>query len=290
MRKGAPTQSGRLFCSRPCLLCFLYNLFMTWIVGAAATTGYAVGVSDVRVSFGNGQELDCLQKLYPMARFIAAGFAGSVEIGFRMLDGLAYQLCGAPNDQAFLPQEVADCFAPLAKDIFRGAPQLSRDLGSHIILLGAHPTEDLGIPGWAQCFVHVLKSPDFVPESSSIGEVVSIGSGSQIDEYRDALARFSADPLSLIKMDIAGVGASSLILSMVIQKTVERNPARGISRHAHICIVKRGSINIQPNDENVYPPNGEKIEFRMPPVATTWDEFVKRLKSVGDDSPQGATC
>jgi hypothetical protein len=261
---------------------------MTWIVGAAASTGYAVGVSDIRVSFGNGQELDCLQKLYPMARFIAAGFAGSVEIGFRMLDGLAYQLRDAPNDQAFLPQEVVDCFSPLAKDIFKGAPAASRDLGSQLILLGAHPTEDLGIPGWTRCSVHILKSPDFVPESSSIGQVVSIGSGSQIVTYREALASMSADPFSLIKMDTTGVGASSLILSMVIQKTVERNPAKGISCHAHICIVRRGSVNIQPNDEDVYPPNGEKIEFRMPPVATTWDEFIVRLASAGRNSPQSA--
>jgi hypothetical protein len=213
-----------------------------------------------------------------------------VEIGFRMLDGLAYQLRGAPNDQAFLPQEVVDCFAPLAKDIFEGAPAASRDLGSHIILLSAHPTEDLGIPGWARCSVHVLKSPDFVAESSSIGQVVSIGSGSQIDTYRDALARLSADPLSLIKMDTAGVGASRLILSMVVQKTVERSPAQGISCHAHICIVRRGGVNIQPNDEDVYPPNGEKIEFRMPPVATTWDEFVERLASAGRNSPRSAIC
>jgi hypothetical protein len=221
---------------------------MTWIVAAAAHTGYAVGISDIRVSFGNnGQELDCLQKIYPMAPFIAAGFAGSVEIGFRMLDGLAYQLRDAPKDQAFLPQEVADCFTPLGKDIFRRASEECRKLGSHIILLGAHPTDDVGIPGWTRCSVHILKSPDFVPECASIGQVVSIGSGSQIDTYRDALARLSADPLSLIKMDTAGLGASSVILSMVVQKTIERNPAPGISRHAHICLVRRGSIIIQPN-------------------------------------------
>lgn len=242
---------------------------MTWIVGAAAATGYAVGISDIRVSFGKGQELDCLQKLYPMARFIAAGFAGSVEIGFKLLEGLAYQLRGAPNDQAFLPQEVADCFAPLAKDIFERASAQSKNLGSQVILLGAHPTEDLGIPGWARCAVHVLNSSGFAPQSSSASQVVSIGSGSQIDKYRDALAHLSADPLSLIKMDTAGVGASSLILSMVVQKTVERNPAPGISRHAHVCIVRRGSINLQSNDEDIYPPDGKKMEFRMPPVATT---------------------
>jgi hypothetical protein len=263
---------------------------MTWIVGAAATTGYAVGVSDIRVSFGNGQELDCLQKIYPMARFVVAGFAGSVEIGFRMLDGLAYQLRGAPDNQAFFPQDVADCFSPLAKDIFEEAPAESKDLGSHIILLGVHPTEDLGIPGWARCSVHVLKSPDFAPESSAIGRVVSIGSGSQIDAYKETLARLSADPLSLIKMDTAGIGASSLILSMVIQKTVERNPVQGISRHAHICVLTRGSVKIQPNDEDVYPPSGEKMEFRMPPVASSWDEFVKRLASAGHNSPRSAIC
>lgn len=263
---------------------------MTWIVGAAATTGYAVGISDIRVSFDGGRELDCLQKIYPMARFIAAGFAGSVEIGFRMLDGLAYQLRGAPEDQAFFPEEVADCFAPLAKEIFEASPARSQLLQSHLMLLGAHPTEDVGIPGWARCSVYILRSPDFLPEPSSIGEVVSIGSGSQIEKYREALAHFSADPLSLIKMDTAGVGASSLILSMVIQKTIERNPAPGISPHAHVCIVKRGDILIQPNDEDVYPPEGEKIEIRMPPVATNWDDFVKRLAGVGGVSPQSAIC
>lgn len=158
------------------------------------------------------------------------------------------------------------------------------------MLLAAHPTEDVGIPGWTRCSVYILRSPNFTPEPSSIGEVVSIGSGSQIEKYREALAHFSADPLSLIKMDTTGVGASSLILSMVIQKTIERNPVPGISQHAHICIVKRGSIIVQPNDENVYPPDGEKIEFRMPPVATSWDGLVRRLESVGGVSPQSAVC
>jgi hypothetical protein len=43
--------------------------------------GYGFGISDVRVTLGDGTEADCLQKLYPIGRYLAAGFAGSVAIG-----------------------------------------------------------------------------------------------------------------------------------------------------------------------------------------------------------------
>ncbi len=229
---------------------------MTWIVGAAAPAGYAVGISDIRVTFSDGSERDCLQKIYPMARFIAAGFAGSVRIGFEMLNGLAFQLRGAPENMAFL-------------------------------LLGTHPTDDVGIPGMARCSVHILRSPEFVPVLARIGEVVSIGSGSGFPPYQEALASLSANPMSLLHGEMMGIGGSSLILSMVIQKTIEKNPVLGISPHAHICLVYRGFVGVNTNDEKIYPQTGEMIEFRMPKVATTWNEFV----SMADcHSPNCAVC
>jgi hypothetical protein len=45
--------------------------------------GYGFGLSDIRVTLGDGSEVDCLQKIYPVARWVAAGFSGSVKIGFR---------------------------------------------------------------------------------------------------------------------------------------------------------------------------------------------------------------
>ncbi len=48
--------------------------------------GYSVGVSDIRVTLYDGSERDCLQKIYPIAQSIALGFAGSVRIGFEMVD------------------------------------------------------------------------------------------------------------------------------------------------------------------------------------------------------------
>jgi hypothetical protein len=262
---------------------------MTWIVGAAAALGYSVAISDIRVTFGDGSERDCLQKIYPMARFIAAGFAGSVKIGFALLEGLAYQLRGAPEDQAFFPQEVADCFSPLARDIFQSFAADERAMESHGMLLGAHPTEDVGIPGYSRCSVRILRSPEFLPIVTPIGEVVSIGSGSGFPAYREVLAGFSSNPLSLLQMETAGRGESSLILSMVVQKTIEKNPAPGISPHSHICLVHRGTGDVRPNDHDQYPQNGEKIEFRMPRVATSWNEF-ERMCSDNRTTSHGAVC
>ena len=120
---------------------------MTWIVGASVAIGYAVGVSDIRVRLRTGQERDMLQKLYPMARFVAAGFAGSVRIGFSMLKELADQLPRIPEDHSFVPQTVAEILSPLAKDIFRNSALEERALRSDLMLLGAHPTITVGIPG-----------------------------------------------------------------------------------------------------------------------------------------------
>jgi hypothetical protein len=252
---------------------------MTWIVGAAAALGYAVGISDIRVTFSDGSERDCLQKIYPMSRFIAAGFAGSVRIGFAMLNALAHSLRDLPDGQAYIPQEVADTLSLLARDVFRRSPDAEKKLGSHLILLGAHPTDHMGAPGWSRCSVHILESPNFEPEAGNMGQVVSIGCGSVIPLYEQMLAGFTANPLSLLQGEVMGAKMGFVTLSMVMQKTVEKNPVPGISPHTHICVVRRGSVEIGSNNHDQYPQSGEKIEFRMPPVATTWAEFVQLAAS-----------
>lgn len=262
---------------------------MTWIIGASTVIGYAVGISDIRVTFADGSEKDCLQKLYPMSRFIAAGFAGSVRIGFAMLDALASLLQDLPERAAWHPDEVADCCQDLARQVFQLAPQTEQVRHSHLMLLGAHPTEDVGMPGCARCSVYILRSPDFVPQLAQTGEVVSIGSGSAVASYQKALDGFSSNILSLLRGEEMGARMGFLSLSMVVQKTIEQNPTAGISPHAHICVVRRASIQVVTNDENRYPPSGEVIEIRMPPVAATWAEFV-RMSSSSTGSADGAVC
>ena len=53
--------------------------------------GFAVGISDIRVTTPN-EERDCLQKIYAVGPGVALGFAGSVAIGFAMVDRLRAKL------------------------------------------------------------------------------------------------------------------------------------------------------------------------------------------------------
>lgn len=55
-------------------------------------TGYAFGLSDVRVTFADKNEKDCLQDINPVGQYLAAAFAGSVQIGFRMIESLCQYL------------------------------------------------------------------------------------------------------------------------------------------------------------------------------------------------------
>jgi 20S proteasome alpha/beta subunit len=60
---------------------------VTWVIGMSGHLIGAVLVADVRVSFPSGQR-DTLRKIHPVAPNIAIGFAGSVAIGFDMVESL----------------------------------------------------------------------------------------------------------------------------------------------------------------------------------------------------------
>jgi hypothetical protein len=56
---------------------------VTLVVGTPTKFGYGFGILDIRITLGYGSEADCLQKIFPVGRWVAAGFAGSVQIGVR---------------------------------------------------------------------------------------------------------------------------------------------------------------------------------------------------------------
>ena len=120
---------------------------MTWVVGATSMWGYGALYSDIQVTYPDGTTKDLIQKAYPITNFIAAGFAGSVRIGFTLLQSLAeYTLL--PDDvlrtQAWDPLWVARRWSPIAKSVFDSAPSLEKALGARMLLVGASPTENAG--------------------------------------------------------------------------------------------------------------------------------------------------
>ena len=262
---------------------------MTWIVGAAPPIGYAVGISDIRVTFGDGTRARLLTEDLSHQPIRSDGICrNSVRIGFAMVDALKLKLQHIPINCGWFPEDVAEDMTEVAKKIFAEAEPAEQALHSHLMILGAHPFKDVGIPGYARTSVYILKSPEFVPEHKP-GQVVSIGSGSWVAEYRAVLDAFSADVLSLIKGEMMGQRMGFSPLSFIMQKTVEQHPTPGISPHTHICVVRRGSIFVGNSDEDRYPPNGEKSEIRMPPTALSWEEFCQ-LATADNKSPYAASC
>jgi len=106
--------------------------------------------------------LDCLQKLYPMARFYRCCFAGSVEIGFRMLDGSRTNFATPRTTERFAARGGRLLRSARERHFFRWYPQCR---GPRVyIICSAYIDRRSRYSGWERCSVHVLKSPDFVPD------------------------------------------------------------------------------------------------------------------------------
>jgi ATP-dependent protease HslVU (ClpYQ) peptidase subunit len=259
---------------------------MTWVVGAASTLGYAVGLSDVCVTLRDGSTRDCLQKIYPISRFIALGFAGSVAIGFSILEEVSRWLKPIPPESAWIPNDVAELFHQPAKSAWTKASATEQALHSHFIMVAVHPTEDT-LPGHGRGSIHVFRSPNFEPVTTSLGNVVSIGSGSSVAQYARALEGLSGDPLSLLRGEEMNRRLGPVVIEQVVTDSVYKAPFGGVSSHFHVCVVRRGEMTVRPNDRRTYHKDGKIEDFIMPPVAHSLREFHNILSGV---SAECAVC
>lgn len=258
---------------------------MTWVVGASSVLGYGLLISDVRITFGDGTEADLLRKSYPVAKYMLAGFAGSVEIGLRLVDSLQRLLHrpDIPEDVAWQPEWVADNWSPVAARLFAASPPSEQVSGSQIITVGVSPSEDMGVPEFKRVFLTKYNWPDFTPLHMEKGHTVChIGSGAHVEDYEQGVAEFfKLGSLSMMSGLKGGpVGWSQMIASSV-GRLVSNNPVPGVSPHVFIDTVALGAFWSGNNDQNIYPPDGSKIEFRMPEVATNYAEFVALCRKLG---------
>lgn len=258
---------------------------MTWIVGMPFFFGYGLMVSDVRVSW-NGREEDCLQKVFPVARFVGVGFAGSVYAGFVMLNELRREYSLADKGDAWIPQFVADDWRRRARTIYARIKNDPRVQGHpcHLLFVGAHPTEHMGNSDWPRCYAWKMRSPDFELEFAEMNRAVSVGSGTEVSHYREALADLHDDDAvsPLIQMEVGGVGGFASAVQHVLGQTVAEHPVSGVSKHLHLAIVTRGmDFRVQPNDHTIYPGGSQVIQVKMPHVARSWEEFEEYCRSQG---------
>jgi len=279
---------------------------VTWVVGMPTTLGYSLGISDVRVTVGKS-EFDCLQKIYEVGPFLALGFAGSVRIGFAMVDRLK-ELLEGPEDSAWDPLAVAEWWPADAREFFDGFPAKDQVDQCHLMLISADPQRTAGEAPWGMSYVHVFRSPHFIAETVRPSGIVSIGSGSQYPACRAAVEQIIAenDDSANLTLTESGVpGNIATVLGFRLTEILQQAQPAGISAHLNYCWAYPGSVIIGSNDHSRFGPQwtmmsagsgilGAKEQqppraafpaggtaFTMPALATSWVELEKMLKDRG---------
>jgi hypothetical protein len=247
--------------------------------------GYGAMMSDVRVTFPDGSQRDIVQKAYGLGPFIVGGFAGSVKIGFDMLGSLQQMLvvpANATQPGAWEPIEVANHWKTIATGIFATAHPSEQAGQSHIMLVGISHEVDPAtahVPNVVQgprAIIIRMRSPTFEPEITNRRlSVEHIGSGAGVDHYTELMQSYFDIRSDTLKAETAAFGMWPRMLGHGVMRVVEENPIDGISPHVHILVCRSGEIFAMANDSRKFLPGGsEPIEFKMPPVARSYSEFL----------------
>ena len=245
---------------------------MTWIIGTPAAFGFAIGFSDIRVTFESGRTSDCLRKIFHVGNDVLAGFAGNVKLGFALIHSLAQFLSAAGHDEAWNPEAIAAEWPRIAKDVAYDFVPSERS--AEVMILAVHPSADLGAPVFPRPYVYTLRTPSFEPRLARVGQFVSIGSGSSQQKYLDALESVRTNPFyDEMIMVPNGIQVS---LAHALSRTIRENPEDSVSHHLHIGTVRRGGCAIMPFHEEDITGKG-KDSVIMPTVANNYDEFVRGI-------------
>jgi hypothetical protein len=176
---------------------------MTWVLGmSSGPIGGGFIASDVRITVEK-THYEAVQKIHPLAWCVLGGFSGSVLLGFDAIQ-LAQRRWQESLEERRLvvPSEVA---RHLGRDLRYAWEQEQGNFdadhkarGLSLLILGVNPSprppaHPEGIP-WNPSDAFILRAPSFEPYEVPRGEPRSIGSGSNIPDYADALSEWLADP------------------------------------------------------------------------------------------------
>jgi hypothetical protein len=244
----------------------------------ASMFGYSAALSDRQVSWPGGQTLNCLQKLYPIAPFMVAGFSGSVELGFSLInDFCAWLKPQVPAGGAVNTRVVVQLWWRRARWIFgRGRADLQRQ-GTQILVAGISPSERRGDLRPRTEVIILSSSDGFVPRHANPMAPVSIGSGSDVPEYNAALQNL--DYLLSVEGSLLGGFAAGIGLHASL--ALWSNPQLGVSSYLHLGLAQLGEAKVLPLRQSKPGPNGLSIDDPMPAVASNWEEFSRLARGSG---------
>jgi hypothetical protein len=265
---------------------------MTWVIGACPMLGaYAITVSDIQVTFPDGSTFDLVRKAYGIGPNLIGGFAGSVYIGFELLESVTGLLrqTDIPRSAGWHPTWVAESWAPIARRVFERAPPNQQASGSEFIIVGPDPVEDIGIPSRAMPYLCRFSAPRFEPEITRGGNsAVSIGSGAHVPKYVDGIKHIM-DPYSMenggfLQLEVGNTGGWANGINFAISMMLDEHPVVGISQHVHTHVASREGFRIMISDRTVNLGTPEERQIRMPRVAQNWEALLKMVEGLDVDA------
>jgi len=245
---------------------------MTWIVGTLTPFGLGIVASDIRVTLTEKSEVDCLQKIYPVGGGLLAGFAGSVKIGFSLLQALACESARLPSDKAWNLDVISNTWWPrVARRVYSLESQTERALGSQMIIAGTHPNKNQG--PFPQAGMFTFSAPDFRPIRATT--MASIGCGARAPNCMKVVeTAFSKPDPEILMLHEGGPQTIATAVAITLQETLRQNPTAGISPFFQVGVVTRRLYHFV-QCACMFDDDGKKKDF--PEVAKDYHSLVQLL-------------
>ncbi|UKA28050.1 hypothetical protein [Photobacterium damselae] len=244
---------------------------MTWVVGGKHLF-CARSISDIEVTLRHPNKVeeyfDGVQKTHIIGPKLAISFADSIRLAFFIIEKLKKDFYPNLDERLFHQPDVL--MAKLQKFIkyhYKKSRRSIREQVEFLVFIAPHGT-------YTEFGVYKLVSPYFiVTEPADAFDLMEIGSGSKVPEYRDIVKRHATP---LIEVDrgpnqkpdgliVAGKG----LLQFLFAEAIEYKNA-GISKSMQITLVTHDNISIHNLPEN--------IDGSFPKVATSWRELQSMMR------------
>lgn len=268
---------------------------MTWVVGIPGMMSGATMMADVRISRPDGSPITGfgVQKLHPICPMVMAGFAGSVTLGFRVIEALQAQV-PERDDGIYSPASVTLCCRRIARRVWHSAPPEQRAGSLALMLIGAGLRPRGFPPGFpiARTYGYVLRSPRFDLERMPLRRHGSIGSGSDVPRWIEMLDEefilgdehrltINEKTFNTIRNEtVFPLGTAPVLFSFVLTSAMEEHPLDSVGKELHLGWVSHQGLWITTNE--MEPFDGEAgRRIRMPPLAATYADFVRLARRGG---------
>jgi hypothetical protein len=220
---------------------------LTWVI-AHANPFVTVMISDVRISVQTDTDIAevtdfGVQKIYHVAPTVFAGFAGSIGVGFHLIDDLDMHLQHA-YAQDIATSTLAAGWAEGVVSRLASVNAAWRPRPTSLIVAGMHLAPvvvdgvetDEHMPFGSGAIVRFPRGLDSRPVVKKFGwsdRGVSFGSGAEVAEYRKALSEIDWVQLS------SWGGHTEAAMTGLMQLTIANNPTPGISPDLMVMIMIR---------------------------------------------------